>query len=77
MEDFINGPIGTFLVRKATEQSQLAIDQLKTVDPEDIKLVRALQNKVTVAESILGWLGDAIHEGQLALEALKEEQHGN
>lgn len=64
-------------MHKAREQSQLAIDQLKTVDPEDAKAIRALQNKVTVAESILGWLGDVIHEGQVALEALKEDQDGN
>lgn len=62
---------------KAREQSRVAVDQLKTVDPEDVKSVRALQNKVMVADSILGWLGDVIHEGQVALEALKEDQDGN
>jgi hypothetical protein len=77
VEDFISGPIGAHLVHKAREQSQSAIDQLKTVDPEDAKAVRALQNKVLVAESILGWLGEAIHEGQVALEALKEDHDAN
>lgn len=64
-------------MRKAREQSQTAIDQLKTVDPEDAKAVRALQNQVMLADSIAGWLGDVIHEGQAALEALKEDQDGN
>lgn len=77
VEDFISGPIGSHLVHKAREQAQSAIDQLKTVDPEDSKAIRALQNKVMVAESISGWLGDVIHEGQAALEALKEDHDGN
>lgn len=77
MEDFISGPIGSHLVRKAREQSQAALDQLKTVDPEDAKTIRALQNTVMVADSIVGWLGDVIHEGQAALEALKEDIDGN
>jgi len=77
VEDFLSGPIGSLLVSKAREQSRSAIDQLKTVDPEDAKAVRALQNKVMVADSIAGWLGDVVHEGQVALEALKEDQDGN
>lgn len=64
-------------MRKAREQSQTAIDQLKTVDPENAKAVRALQNQVMLADSIAGWLGDVVHEGQVALEALKEDQDGN
>lgn len=77
MEDFLNGPIGSHLVRKAREQSQTALDQLKVVDPENAQAVRALQNRVSVSDSLLGWLGDAIHEGQAALEALKEDIDGN
>lgn len=77
VEDFLSGPIGSHLVRKAQEQSQSAIDKLKAVDPEDAKAVRALQNQISVADSIAGWLGDVIHEGQVALEALKEDQDGN
>lgn len=77
VEDFLSGPIGSHLVRKAREQSQLAVDQLKTVDPENAKAVRALQNQVMLADSIAGWLGDVVHEGQVALEALKEDQDAN
>lgn len=77
MEDFLDGVIGSHLLRKAREQSQSAVDRLKTADPEDAKAIRALQNQVMVADSILGWLGDAIHEGQGALEALKEDHDGN
>jgi hypothetical protein len=77
VEEFLNGPIGSHLVAKAREQSQTALDQLKTVNPENVQAVRALQNLVLVSDSILGWLGDAVHEGQAALEALKEDHDGN
>ena len=73
VEDFLEGPIGSYLVKKAEEQSQEAMGKLKVVDPEDPKAVRALQNAVVVADSIMAWLGDAINEGQGALDALKED----
>jgi hypothetical protein len=77
VEDFLDGPIGQHLLSKARQQAQDAVDKLKIADPEDAKAIRALQNQAQVADSILGWLGDVIHEGQGALEALKEDHDGN
>lgn len=76
VEDFLNGPIGSLIVAKARSQIQAAIEKLKKTDPEDAKAIRAHQNEVMVAESITSWLGEAVHEGQVALEALKEDQDG-
>jgi hypothetical protein len=76
VEDFLDGPIGSHLLAKARAQSQEAVEKLKVADPEDVKTIRALQNQALVADSIMGWLGDVIHEGQGALEALKEDQDG-
>lgn len=72
-EDFLRGPIGLYLVKKAQIQSRDAVEILKTADAEDPKGIRALQTKIQVADSIMGWLGEAIHEGQMALEHLKED----
>ena len=76
VEDFLEGPIGDYLVKKADEQASKAIDELKVTPPEDTNAIRTLQNKIQVAESITGWLGEAIHEGQMALEHLKEDSDG-
>jgi len=76
VEDFLQGPIGDFLVKKAQEQSADAMDKLKVAAPEDPNAIRTLQNQIQVAESIIRWLGEAIHEGQMALEHLKEESDG-
>lgn len=75
VEEFLAGPIGSHLVRKAQAEIDDAVEKLKQVDPEDVRTIRTLQNKAHVAESIVGWLGDVIHEGQGALEALKEDEH--
>ncbi len=75
VEDFLSGPIGSHLVHKAQDEITDAVEKLKQADPEDAKTIRMLQNKAHVAESIMGWLGDVIHEGQGALEALKEDEH--
>jgi hypothetical protein len=76
VEEFINGPIGEFLVKKAQAQSSEALERLKIVQAEDFVAVRTLQHQVQVADSILRWLGEAIHEGQMALEHLKEDNDG-
>lgn len=76
VEDFLKGPIGDYLIKKAQEQSAQAIEKLKVVSPEDPNAVRTLQNEIQVAESIVRWLGEAVHVGQMALEHLKEEYDG-
>jgi Na+/glutamate symporter len=76
VEDFIKSPVGEFLVKKAQEQSDKAVEKLKTVSPEDPTAIRAIQTDIQVAESIIQWLCEAIHEGQMALEHLKEDNDG-
>lgn len=76
VEDFLHGPIGDYLVKKAEEQASEAMEKLKVAPPEDINTIRTLQNQIQVAESIVRWLGEAIHEGQMALESLKEDSDG-
>lgn len=76
VEDFLQGPIGDYLVKKAEEQSAEAMEKLKVTPPEDANAIRTHQNQIQVAESIIRWLGEAVHEGQMALEHLKEESDG-
>jgi len=72
VEDFLNSDVGSYLVKCADADIQDGLQKLRTVDPEDPKAVRAAQNKVQVAESIMQWLGDAIQRGHAATELLKE-----
>jgi len=76
VEDFLRGPIGAYLIDKARTQSDAAVEALKVVSPEDPVEIRALQTRIQVADSIVRWLGDAVHEGQMALSHLEEENDG-
>lgn len=73
VEDFLSGPIGSHLIHKADRQSAEAIEKLKVASPEDSTTIRALQAQIQVADSVVRWLAEAVHEGQMALEHLKEE----
>jgi Na+/glutamate symporter len=77
VEDFINGPIGTYLVQRAKSEEEDALEKLKTVDADHTSLVRKYQNEALIAGKVIEWLADAIHQGQMALERLKEEEDGN
>lgn len=76
VEDFLNGPIGSHLIEKAKEQSAVALEKLKVVSAEDPIAIRALQSEVQVADSIIRWLGEAVHEGHVALAHLEVENDG-
>lgn len=74
VEDFLNGDIGSYLVKCAQAEIDEGLKALRTVDAEDPKAVRTAQNRVEVAESIMQWLGDAISRGHAAVELLKGEE---
>ena len=76
VEDFVDGPIGSHLIDKAKAQSAAAVEKLKTVSAEDPTAIRSLQAEIQVADSIIRWLGEAIHEGHVALVALEEDTDG-
>lgn len=73
-ERFLNTNLGRFLVQRAEEVIESAVDELKTVDPENPKTIRALQQKITVAESVQYWLAGAINDGYEAERQYLEAQ---
>lgn len=66
VQAFLRGEVGQYLIKRAEDQVEAAVEQLKRVDPEDAKAVRAIQNEITVAESFQYWLADAITAGENA-----------
>ena len=75
-EEFLNSELGRFLVARADEQRDAAVDALKRVAPWRTRRIRQLQNEIAVAESVQQWLADAVTEGQQALQVLEDEHHG-
>jgi len=71
-EAFLKSDIGRYLVARADEEIECAVEELKGVDPEDAKAIRALQGKINVAESIQYWLAEAIQDGVNSMQELNE-----
>lgn len=75
VEAFIMSDIGKYLISRADEQVESAVQRLKQADAEDPKAIRFLQNEIVVAESIQYWLADAIKAGQIAQDELLDQSH--
>lgn len=79
VEYFIDeDPIGQFLIKRAKDDLAEAQDALLEVDPEKPAEVRKLQFKAAVANSVRGWLAEAIQNGRAAAAQLQMErdEHG-
>jgi hypothetical protein len=69
----VDDRIGRYIVAKAAEQVESSLLELKEVDPEDAKQIRSIQTKIRVAESVVGWLAEAIDNGDRAKQILEDE----
>jgi len=65
--------IGRFLVRKAADEVQDALLELKEADPDKPGEIRRIQTRIRVAESVVGWLAQAIDDGLRARQILEDE----
>lgn len=72
VEAFLNSPIGRYLVRRAHQEVDEAVEGLKKADPTDVRRITELQNLIHRAESFDSWLAEAVQEGWAAEQALRE-----
>lgn len=77
--EFLNTQVGQYIVACAEVEIAEAVEKLKKCEPEATIEIRRLQNKILVAESIVGWLMDAISAGLQSLQILEDrgDEHGN
>lgn len=72
VEEFVSSEIGRYLLARAAEQRENAqLDFLK-VQCDNATAVREIQNRILVADSVVGWLKDAIGDGLQALNILDD-----
>lgn len=73
VQAFLESDIGRYLTTRAEADVADALENMKTVDPENPAAVRALQHQVHVAESVLYWLGEAVQAGINAEQELHDQ----
>lgn len=66
VKQFMGTNLGRFLQAKANAKIEAARDAMTSVDPEDPKAIRKLQNDVAVGSMFLQWMGEAVTEGENA-----------
>lgn len=74
LQQFINkSPIARYLELRAIQTVEAAQEEFKHVDPFDHKAVLALQLRIKSAENWIGWLEEAISDGEQAEAVLRGE----
>ena len=71
---FLDSSVGRYLVMRSEQKVMEALEGMKTVDPEDARAVRALQNEIKVGEAVQYWIAEAINEGFNAEQAFVSQQ---
>jgi hypothetical protein len=71
VEQFLDSQIGQYLVKRAQDAANAALEALATANPEDPAGIRKLQNKVVVADLVVSWLSEAILLGDQAEQELR------
>lgn len=62
-EKFLKSNFGQYLLGQADLDAEQAKEQLTTVDPDDSKTIRKLQNRIHRARSLETWISSAIQKG--------------
>jgi uncharacterized protein YhdP len=72
---FVEGAVGQYLIGRAEQEKQAALELLGEADASDANYVRELQLVVRRAASFRDWLDEAIQAGKAA-EAELQSQEG-
>lgn len=72
VEEFWTSHIGNYIMNRIDSEVVSAFAEIKLADPKDGKMVQTIQNKIYRAESIKGWLQDAIVDGLQAIKELED-----
>jgi hypothetical protein len=76
-EKFKQSELGEYLFSCATEESRVAMEALKTIDPGNVNGIIILQTRIRLADAFPEWIEDAIRSGRdlLAFRQQQEEEY--
>lgn len=70
VERFLTGPVGRAMVERWEEERAAALERLATVDPEDPRAIRAVQNEIAVVDRLQQTLSDMLTQARVAIARL-------
>ena len=76
VEDFVNSDIGIFMTKRADDEINECLEELKRISadwPWGRRKIARLQNRIAVAERVIHWLAEAITEGHQALNIIEDK----
>jgi hypothetical protein len=73
-EDFLKSELGRYLIGRAEEIQQEALELLSTTHPWRRRRIQQLQNEVWRARSFQEWLAEMIMAGRQAEQVLDEQR---
>ena len=71
-QNFVHSELGQRLADNLQELANEALNELKSVDPANIKKVTELQSKIWQAEHFMLWLIGVINDGKNAIEMVQQ-----
>ena len=74
VDQFLKGDVGRFLMDHIFQEINAGVVALKNADCNDPKAVWEAQARVKVAESMEGWLREALMAGLKAREILEDRE---
>jgi hypothetical protein len=72
VDQFLKSRIGVYLIQLCNKDAVDAFEELKKCNAEDPKAIRALQNKIAIAEQFQDWLIEAVNAGLESLQILED-----
>ncbi len=70
-EQFLNTPLGRYLLDRADEEKEEALADFRKADPGNYAVISDIQNRIWRSEAFSRWLAEAIHIGRHAENELK------
>ncbi len=70
--EFLNGPLGSYLLGRANEQLRVARDKLETCAAAQLEECQA---DAAVARSFISWMDELVQNGLIAEEQLQNEDY--
>jgi hypothetical protein len=73
-DKFMRSDLGRTIMGIAKQEAEIAFEDLKHVDPNDVNKVRELQNIIWRAESFEAWLLELVKRGEQALQIMEYDE---